>query len=192
MAKYKITGIIILYIALCIGIYKTNDYKTISIPEDKIITENLTLEEININNDEIIKNEPIENTSIGSLIISKINLNKPLYSTNDKKNNIEDNVTILNGSISPEKENSIIFLAAHSGPAPNSFFNDLDKLEKNDQVILNINNIEYNYIVTSIWETSKDGSIEVSKQKENQLILTTCSKKDKNKQLIVNTIKKET
>ena len=55
-----------------------------------------------------------------------------------------------------------------------------------------LKNKTYNYKVTSSWETIKDGTIEVSKQSTNQLILTTCSKKDKNKQLIVNTIKKET
>ena len=188
MVKIKIIILLITYSVICNCIYKTNDYNIISIPKNKIITEDLTLEEIQ--NKEIIIEQPIiENTSIGTLIIEKINLNKPLYPINDKKNNIEENVTILQGSISPEKENSIIFLAAHSGPAPNSYFNDLDKLKEQDKIILNINNKTYTYKVTSIWETNKDGTIEVSKQSTNQLILTTCSKKDKNKQLIINTIK---
>ena len=67
--------------------------------------------------------------------------------------------------------------------------NDLDKLKEHDKIILNINNKTYTYKVTSIWETIKDGTIEVSKQSTNQLILTTCSKKDKNKQLIINSKK---
>ena len=190
MAKIKIIILLTIYSLICKGIYKTNDYNIVSIPENKTITENLTLEETN-KEESIQENPIIENTSIGSLIIEKINLNKPLYPINDKKNNIEENVTILPGSISPDKENSIIFLAAHSGPAPNSYFNDLDQLEEKDKIILNINNKEYTYEVTSIWETKKDGSIEVFKQSTNQLILTTCSKKDKNKQLIINTQKKE-
>ena len=188
MAKIKIIILLITYSIICNSIYQTNDYNIVSIPENKVITEELALEEIP--KKEIIIEQPIiENTSIGSLIIEKINLNKPLYPINDKKNNIEENITILPGSISPEKENSIIFLAAHSGPAPNSYFNDLDKLKKRDKIILNINNKTYTYKVTSIWETIKDGTIEVSKQSTNQLILTTCSKKDKNKQLIINTKK---
>ena len=173
MAKLKIIILLITYSIICNSIYQTNDYNIVSIPENKVITEELTLEEIP-------KKE---------IIIEKINLNKPLYPINDKKNNIEENITILPGSISPEKENSIIFLAAHSGPAPNSYFNDLDKLKEHDKIILNINNKTYTYKVTSIWETIKDGTIEVSKQSTNQLILTTCSKKDKNKQLIINTKK---
>lgn len=189
MAKIKIIILLTIYSLICKGIYKTNDYNIVSIPENKVITENLTLEEIV---QEPIQEQPIiENTSIGSLIIEKINLNKPLYPINDKKNNIEENVTILPGSISPDKENSIIFLAAHSGPAPHSYFDNLDKLQEKDKVILNINNKEYTYEVTSIWETNKDGTIEVFKQSTNQLILTTCSKKDKNKQLVINTQKKE-
>lgn len=188
MAKIKIIILLIIYLLICKGIYKTNDYNLVSIPENKVITEELTLEEIP--KKEIIIEQPIiENTSIGSLIIEKINLNKPLYPINDKKNNIEENVTILPGSISPEKENSIIFLAAHSGPAPNSYFNDLDQLKEQDEIILNINNINYTYKVTSIWETTKDGTIEVFKEPSNQLILTTCSKKNKNKQLVINTKK---
>ena len=188
MAKIKVIILLTIYSLICKGIYKTNDYNIVSIPEDKVITENLTLEET-IKEEITTKPPIIENTSIGSLIIEKINLNKPLYPINDKKNNIEENVTILPGSISPEKENSIIFLAAHSGPAPNSYFNDLDQLQEKDKVILNVNNKEYIYEVTSIWETNKDGTIEVFKQSTNQLILTTCSKKDKTKQLIINTIK---
>ena len=183
MAIYKIIIVLAFYSATCIGIYKTNDYNKIKIPKNTIITETLELQ------DTITKDEKIINNSIGNIIIEKINLNKPLYPINDRKNNIEENVTILPGSISPDKENSIIFLAAHSGPAPNSFFNDLDQLKENDKIILNINNIEYVYTVSSIWETNKDGTIEVQKKKTNQLILTTCSKKDKNKQLIINTKK---
>ena len=186
MAKNKIIILLIIYSLICKGIYKTNDYNLVSIPENKVITEELKLKD----KEEIIEERPIiENTSIGNLIIEKINLNKPLYPINDKKNNIEENVTILPGSISPEKENSIIFLAAHSGPAPNSYFNDLDQLKEQDKIILNINNINYTYKVTSIWETTKDGTIEVFKEPSNQLILTTCSKKDKNKQLVINTKK---
>lgn len=186
MAKIKIIILLIIYSLICKGIYKTNDYNLVSIPENKVITEELKLKD----KEEIIEEKPIiENTSIGNLIIEKINLNKPLYPINDKKNNIEENVTILPGSISPEKENSIIFLAAHSGPAPNSYFNDLDQLKEQDKIILNINNINYTYKVTSIWETTKDGTIEVFKEQSNQLILTTCSKKNKNKQLVINTKK---
>ena len=94
MAKIKIIILLITYSIICNSIYQTNDYNIVSIPENKVITEELALEEIP--KKEIIVEQPIiENTSIGSLIIEKINLNKPLYPINDKKNNIEENITNL-------------------------------------------------------------------------------------------------
>ena len=84
-----------------------------------------------------------------------------------------------------------MFIAAHSGTGPIAYFNNLDKLEKNDLVRLIYKNIEYKYIVKEIWETEKDGDIEVNKTKEKQLILTTCSTRDKTKQLVINCIEKE-
>ena len=75
MAKLKIIILLITYSIICNSIYQTNDYNIVSIPENKVITEELTLEEIP--KKEIIIEQPIiENTSIGSLIIEKINLNK--------------------------------------------------------------------------------------------------------------------
>ena len=181
--KY-ILGVVMVAILLLSIVYMSSEHEYDLVELEEVQTDE------NFINIKYEKEERVEDKDVlGTLIIEKINLNKPLYPINDKKNNIEENVTILPGSISPEKENSIIFLAAHSGPAPNSYFNDLDKLEKQDKIILNINNKTYLYKVTSIWETNKDGTIEVSKQSTNQLILTTCSKKDKSKQLIINTIK---
>ena len=129
---------------------------------------------------------------IGKLIIKKIEINHNLYKENSKENNVEKNITILNGSISPEKNNSIFFLAAHSGTGEKAFFKDLDKIKKNDLIILIYKDIKYEYIVNNIWETNKNGSINVEKTIENQLILTTCSPNKKNYQLIINCTKKET
>lgn len=132
-----------------------------------------------------------ENDIIGNIIINKINLNKPLYNKNSNKNNIEENVTILKESIMPDEENSIVFIAAHSGTGPIAFFKDLDKLIENDNVILEYNNIKYEYIVKNSWEVKKNGYINVNKERKNQLILTTCSPNNKDNQLIINCIQKE-
>ena len=185
MSKIKLYTLLIIYILCCICIYYS----------PKTETKNIEIETTNEikNTNQSIKNNIIikQEQPIGKLTIEKINLEKPLYEITSRKNNVEENVTILNGSIEPNKNNSIFFLAAHSGPGDIAFFNDLDNLNINDKILLEYKNNNYIYIVKDIWETTKDGNIEINKEKNNQLILTTCSKKDKYKQLILNCIKIE-
>ena len=57
-----------------------------------------------------------------------------------------------------------------------------------DTIILEYKDIKYTYIIKNIWETKKIGTISVPKENINQLILTTCSMKDKDNQLIINSI----
>lgn len=102
--------------------------------------------------------------------------------------NLDKNVTILKGSILPNKDNSIIFLAAHSGNSKVSFFNKLDKIKNNQEINFYYNNYKYIYKVIKKYETNKDGDIEVNKDFKNKLILTTCSIHNKKKQLIVESI----
>ena len=102
---------------------------------------------------------------------------------NDKRNNVEEHVTILNNS---ELNNeSLIILAAHSGNGKLAYFNRLDELKENDKVRLSINNKELVYKVKKIEEQDKTGKIEIVKENTKQLILTTCSKSDKTKQLVI-------
>lgn len=128
---------------------------------------------------------------IGRIIINKLNINNYLYSINSKHNNVDENVTILDGSIEPSNSNSIMFIAAHSGNDNISFFRNLDKLSINDKIILIYNNIKYEYVVTNIWEQDKNGYININKDYDKQLVLTTCSPNHENKQLIINSKLKE-
>lgn len=149
-------------------------------------------------NEEIIKlfrvnNNTFEETTdniLGYIIIDKLHINRPLYNIDNNKNNIEENIIILNGSIMPTDNNSIMFIAAHSGTGYNAFFRNLDKLKENDVVKLIYNNEEYTYIVKNSWEEEKNGYINISKDESKQLILTTCSPNKDNYQLIVNCILK--
>lgn len=131
-----------------------------------------------------------ENEKLGNLFIKKINIEEPLYNVTSINNSVDKHVTILKESILPDQENSIIFLAAHSGTGKIAYFENLDKLVKNDEIILNIKNKIYKYYVKDIWEEKKKGFINVNKEKTNQLILTTCSPKHKNFQLVINCIEK--
>lgn len=142
---------------------------------------------INNQNIYIQNNEEI----IGNLIIDKINLDMPLYNIESKNNNIEENITILKESILPPKEESIIFLAAHSGTSKISYFDNLDKLEINDTILLTINNTENIYQIKNIYKQKKNGYIHINKENKDQLILTTCDPNNNKYQLIINSTKKE-
>ena len=97
-----------------------------------------------VNNDIKISNV-IDNDYLGYIDIPKINLKKNLFKINSKKNNIEYNVEVLKESIFPNENNSIIFLAAHSGNGDNAYFNDLKLLTEGDIVLLSYNNTIYYY-----------------------------------------------
>ncbi len=133
----------------------------------------------------------IKNNIFGELIINKINLDEELFSKNSTENDIEKHVTILKESIYPDNDNSIMVIAAHSGIGKIAYFNELDKLEINDEVILIYKEKRYIYIVKDIWEEKKNGYININKEKKKQLVLTTCSPNKENYQLIINCIEKE-
>ena len=150
-----------------------------------------TASTIKISNNKPINTLPIkEKENVGKIIIDKINLDRNLYKIDSPKNNIEENVTILKESTPPTTENSIMILAAHSGPGKIAYFNLLDKLELNDSITLIYEGQKFSYIVKSIWEENKNGYINFNKEKEKQLILTTCSPTNKKKQLVINCIEK--
>ena len=178
MLRKSLVSIVLLTICLgsCILIYNTEtnnkSIKTTSI-ENNTNTANY------INN----KNTQTNNEIIGTLTIDKLNLSKNIYDINSSHNNVEENVTILND------DKDLIVLAAHSGPGYIAFFDDLDKLNLNDIVNLIYKEKKLVYKVINIEEQTKDGTIEINKTNKQRLILTTCSKKDKNKQLVITTEK---
>ena len=149
-------------------------------------------EEINtIHINKVFKENIIVEKPIGKIVIEKIALNKDLYSIESNKNNIEENITILKESTDPKEENSIIFIAAHSGTSNVSFFNRLDELELKDEVIITYQNNDYKYVINKIEEQPKTGYISGVKENKRQLVLTTCCPKKDNCQLLINAIEKE-
>ena len=132
-----------------------------------------------------------------SIIILKTQISNNIIIKNRKtnidspENTIEKHVETLKESITPDKKNSIMILAAHSGTGKIAYFQELDKLEKNDIVILIYNNNKYKYFVKDIWEEKKNGYIHINREDKKQLILTTCSPTKAKYQLIINCIEKE-
>ncbi len=130
----------------------------------------------------------INEKPIARLIIKKIKLNNYLYNINSKNNNVNKNVTILNGSTFPDDDESTMFIAAHSGHGKIAYFKNLDKLNKNENIELIYKHTKYTYSITDIFLEKKDGDIEVNKISKHQLTLTTCSERQKDMQLIINSI----
>ena len=126
------------------------------------------------------------NKYYGMLIINKINLKEELFPINSDENTIERHVSILNSST-----DNLMIIAAHSGIGPLAYFQELDKLELNDEIILIIEKNKTTYKVKDIWEEKKNGYININEEKEKQLILTTCSPNKEGYQLVINCIKKE-
>ena len=92
---------------------------------------------------------------------------------------------ILKESDMPDKENGNIFFAAHRGNSKVSFFENLHKLKKNDKVYVFYNNKKYEYIISDSFLTDKDGTIDMSLEKnKNSISLITCVKDKKDKQIV--------
>lgn len=125
-----------------------------------------------------------EQNYVGILKIPIINLEKGFYDIEDKKNNVNKNIQVLNNSIMPNQNNSILVIASHTGKGKNAYFNDLDKLKIDDKAFIYYDNKLYTYKVTNIYETEKTGYLSIKKENKDILVLTTCSR-HKNKQLVV-------
>ena len=128
---------------------------------------------------------------IGKLTINKIGINENLYKIDSPENTVEKHVTILKESTTPDENNSIMIIAAHSGEGKIAYFEELDKLRINDEITLIYNNKKYTYQVNEIWEEKKNGYININRENKKQLVLTTCSPTKKDYQLVVNSIEKE-
>ncbi len=120
-----------------------------------------------------------KNNYYGYLIIPSLNITYGFYDIHNEFNNVDKNVTLINSNI----ENTYV-LAAHSGMGNLAYFNDLKYLRKKDKIYLKFENKTLEYEVVNIRSNIKNGKIRI-KNKENQLILTTCDQIKKGNQLII-------
>lgn len=130
--------------------------------------------------------ETVTYNYIAVLEIPKINLKRGLFPINDKNNNVDKNVEILQNSDMPNVTNGTLALAGHSGNSRIAYFHKLYKLKENDQVYIYYQNIKYIYQVSKIERQDKDDTISFTKTKDTtELILTTCDQQNKGKQIVV-------
>lgn len=155
--------------------------------EQFIINQQEEVEETT-NNQKNETNEEIKETNydyIGVLEIPKINVKRGFVSLNNKDNNVNKNIQVIEKSNMPNVANGNLIIAAHSGSGRVAFFKDLYKLEKNDIAYIYYENEKYEYKVVNIYDVEKTGKVAISRNKDkNVLTLITCRPKT-NKQMVV-------
>lgn len=127
-----------------------------------------------------INQEEEQENFLGVLEIPKIRLKRGFYKFTSKKNNVNQNIEMIETSLLPNIENSNLILASHSGNSKISYFKNLDQLELEDIAYVYCNEKKYTYKLINIYKEEKDGTVAIRKSKnQTNLTLITCDKKNK-------------
>lgn len=148
-----------------------NFYKEISYKNNHKFNLESYSKQYNNDGNKVIKETKINYYMI--LEIPEINLKQGIFNINDKRNQIDKNVTILNIDIFNNKINSLV-LVSHSGNASNAYFKNLHKLKLNNEVIIYYNDRKYIYKVNKIYSNTKNSTFSINKNHKDKLILITC------------------
>ena len=130
---------------------------------------------------------------VAILEIPKIKLKRGMVNNTKNFKSISYAISIDNHSNYPN-ENGNLIIYAHSGRGSIAYFNDLDKLEENDDIYVYYEGIKYHYVVDSKYNIEKTGKAKIINSSENKYItLITCNQKEKGYQVVViGTIKNST
>lgn len=121
---------------------------------------------------------------IGVVKIPKINVERGLVDPSSKYNDVQYNVEIIKGSDMPNVPNGNLILAGHAGSARISYFRNLKKLQKGDDIFIYYQGKKYNYKVINIYEVDKTGTIKILRNNKTTLTLVSCIHKE-DKQIVV-------
>lgn len=122
---------------------------------------------------------------VGYLEIPKINLKKGFLDVNDSENDVEKNIYVSPNSSYPDVKNGNLIIAGHSGTGWKAFFNDLYKLNKDDELYITYKNKKYTYKIDNIYKQNKSGKISIYRDYEKTtLTLVTCTNNDSTTQTV--------
>ena len=139
-----------------------------------------------INKDTTVLEEKNKEMYIAVLEIPSISLKKGIYDINSKNNDVNKNIQLIKESDMPDIEDGNFILAGHSGIGRIAYFKKLEQLNLDDIVFVYYKGIKYSYQIISIYLENKDGTISISNENQfSKIILTTCSQKEKDKQVVV-------
>ena len=149
-----------------------------TVPEETII-ENVPITE-NISNESTntTKNYVIDYSKyLGVLEIPKIGLKRGFYGVGSRYNNIQYNVSMVDGTSLPDQVGGNTILMAHSGDAYISYFAYLYKLNVGDMASITYKGIHYNYMLVNRYDVPKVGVVSINRNYEKTcLTLITCTK----------------
>lgn len=178
----KIIILLIIFLISCFYIDKEN-----SNYQEKLVKQNIAnyINDTSTINTLKIKKETQNTLEYNAILeIPKIKLKKGIYEKGNKNNNVNKNIELINPNKINNPQIETIIIAGHSGSSKISFFHNLDILTLNDSIYLYYNGNKYEYKVIQKYEEAKVGKLSVDNEKE-LLYLTTCSEKNKDKQLVI-------
>ena len=119
------------------------------------------------------------------LEIEKIDLIKGIYKKDSEENNVDKNLYLVNDTDPTKKEPIVI--AGHNGNSLTAYFNELSKLDLNDNIKIHYKDKIYSYKLTKKYQSEKTGELNLSNE-QDKIYLTTCS--DDNKEQVIYEAKK--
>ena len=122
---------------------------------------------------------------IAVLEINKIGLKRGFVGFDSPYNNVNLNITVINGSTMPGEKNSSLILAAHSGYCSYCYFDYLYLLSVGDTASVYYNGVKYNYSIVDIYNVEKTGSVMVKRRRNiDTLVLITCTHNSNTEQTV--------
>lgn len=122
---------------------------------------------------------------LGVLEIPKVGLKRGFYNLDSKYNDIQYNVTLVEGSNMPDVVNGNLILMAHSGDAAISYFAYLYILKIGDKAYVTYNGNKYTYQIVNIYDVPKTGRVKIVRSYDKTtLTLITCTKNNDKSQTV--------
>ena len=119
------------------------------------------------------------------LEIPKVGLKRGFYNLDSKYNDIQYNVTLVEGSNMPDVVNGNLILMAHSGDAAVSYFAYLYILKIGDKAYVTYNGNKYTYQIVNIYDVPKTGRVKIVRSYDKTtLTLITCTKNNDKSQTV--------
>ena len=119
------------------------------------------------------------------LEIPKIGLKRGFYNVGNRYNNIQYNVSMVEGSDLPDVVNGNLILMAHSGDSYISYFAYLYKLGVGDECFITYGGVRYHYVISNIYNVEKSGLVRIVRDyNKTTLTMITCTKDNDSQQTV--------
>ena len=131
------------------------------------------------------KKEITNNDYIAILEIPEIFLKRGLLPIDNKYNNIDYNIAIMEPSMFPDNPNSNLILASHNGTSNVSFFKDLEKINIGSKVYIYYQGYKYIYEISNNYTVKKTGKVNVIRDiAKTTITLITCKNNTDDEQIV--------